>query len=215
MHDSRAFPGSLPGHFLGIAGAAFMLMALFYSFRKRILKKRGKQNPINRHITYGLLGSSLVVIHSGHAVSSLIGMFIFLSVLLVVLSGIAGYYLYKRVTRTLKDHKKDSELLKAHLKKRRHELLSACRISEPDDLKDVSPPLWRLRFRSDMMDECARWTDEVRVLADKEYIIRFFDRLKSIFTKWIRVHYTMAFLLFALLVVHVLTTLYYGLRWLP
>lgn len=192
-----------------------MLMALLYSFRKRFLKKRGKQNPINRHITYGLIGSSLVITHSGHAVSSLIGLLIFLSVMLVVLSGIVGYYMFKRVTRTLKDHKKDHELLKAHLRRRRHELLNACRIQDPEDLQEVTPPVWRLRFRSDMMDECGRWMDEVRVLAEKEYTIKFFDQLKSIFTKWVKVHHTIAFLLFALLIVHVLTNVYYGLRWLP
>lgn len=65
------------------------------------------------------------------------------------------------------------------------------------------------------MDECSHWLDEVRAFAEKEYNMRFFDRLKTIFTKWIRVHYVISGFLFALLIVHVTTTLYYGLRWLP
>ena len=67
----------------------------------------------------------------------------------------------------------------------------------------------------EMMDECSHWLDEARSLAEKEYTMRFFDRLKTIFTKWIWVHYVISGFLFALLVVHVITTLYYGLRWLP
>jgi hypothetical protein len=47
FHQDRAFPGSAPGHSLGIMGSIFMLMSLIYSFRKRVLKKKGTQNPLS------------------------------------------------------------------------------------------------------------------------------------------------------------------------
>ena len=212
FHQDRAFPGSALGHSLGIIGSIFMLMSLIYPFRKRILKKKGRQNPLSRHIAYGLIGSSLVVIHSAHEVSSLIGILIFLSVVLVVLSGIAGYFFFKKVNRSLKEQKKDCELLKKHVRSRRQELMAACRIDDPRNLNRLRP---RVLAGLSERDECERWLEELRVLAEKEYSIRFFDRLKVLFSRWFNIHYAFSVFLFALLIVHVLTTIYYGLRWLP
>lgn len=213
FHQSPDFPGSALGHSLGIIGGIFMLMTLIYPFRKRILKKKGKQNPITRHIAYGLIGSSLVVIHSAHKVSSLIGILIFLSVVLVVLSGIAGYYLFKRVNISLKEHKRDQELLKTRIKSRKQELFAACTLENTADISNSEPSLWT--SSSGVRDECERWLEEVRAIAEKEYAMKFFDRLKALFTKWLNIHHAFAGLLFALMIVHVLTTIYYGLRWLP
>lgn len=212
FHQDRAFPGSALGHSLGIIGSIFMLMSLNYSLRKRILKKKGRQNPLSRHIAYGLIGSSLVVIHSAHEVSSLIGILIFLSVVLVVLSGIAGYFFFKKVSRSLKEQQRDYELLKKHVKSRRHELMAACRIDDPKNLDRLRP---RVLTGFSAKDDCGHWLEELRVLAEKEYSIRFFDRLKALFSRWFNIHYAFSVLLFALLIVHVLTTIYYGLRWLP
>ena len=213
FHQDRAFPGSFPGHSLGILGSIFMLMTLVYSFRKRILKIRGRQNPLSRHINYGLIGSSLVVIHSAHEVSSLVGILIFLSVVLVVLSGIAGYFFFKKVNRSLKEQKRDYDLLKTHIKNRRQELMAACEIDDPGDIVSLRPRILTSPWSE--KDDCDRWLEELHVLAEKEYSIRFFDRLKIVFSRWFNIHYAFSIILFALLVVHVLTTIYYGLRWLP
>lgn len=218
VHQDPAFAGSAPGHFLGIIGAILMLMTLTYPFRKRVLKKKGKQNPLNTHITYGLVGPSLVVIHSGHKIESLIGILIFLSLVLVVLSGIVGRFLFKKVNRSLKEQKQDHKLLKEHVEKRKQELSAACRVDYANgdatgQLAGSEPSA--LSPSADMTDECSRWLDEMRMLAEKEYNMRFFDRLKTLLTKWIWVHYVISGFLFAMLIVHVITTLYYGLRWLP
>jgi len=212
FHQDRAFPGTALGHSLGIIGSIFMLMSLVYSFRKRILKKKGRQNPLARHITYGLIGSSLVVIHSAHEVSSLIGILIFLSVVLVVLSGIAGYFFFKKVNRSLKEQKRDYDLLKTHITNRRQELIAACRIDDSGDVASLKPRVLTSPWSE--KDDCDRWLEELQVLAEKEYSIRFFDRLKILFSRWFNIHYAFSVLLFALLIVHVLTTIYYGLRWL-
>ena len=77
VHQDPTFAGSALGHALGIIGGIFILMTLIYPFRKQVLKKKGRQNPLNSHIAYGLIGASLVVIHSGHKLESLIGILIF------------------------------------------------------------------------------------------------------------------------------------------
>ena len=218
VHQDPAFAGSALGHLLGIIGSILILMTLIYPFRKRVLKKKGKQNPLNSHIAYGLVGPSLVVIHSGHKLESLIGILIFLSLVLVVLSGIVGRFLFKKVNRSLKEQKQDQKILKDRIGRRKQELFAACRVDYSDGdaigkLADRNPTLWSPA--PDLMDECSLWLDEVRALAEKEYNLRFFDRLKKLFTKWTWVHYVISGFLFALLIVHVITTIYYGLRWLP
>lgn len=205
VHQDPTFAGSALGHALGIIGGIFILMTLIYPFRKQVLKKKGKQNPLNSHIAYGLIGASLVVIHSGHKLESLIGILIFLSLVLVVLSGIVGRFLFKKVNRSLKEQKRDHKLLKERIERRKQDLFAACSVDSPDE-----------EAAEDMViDECRQWLDEIRAFADKEYNMKFFDRLKTLFTRWIWVHYIISAILFALLIVHVMTTLYYGLRWLP
>ena len=216
FHQSQTFAGSLLGHGLGIIGSIMILMTLIYPFRKRILKKKGRQNPLNSHVTYGLLGPSLVVMHSAHKFSSLIGILVFLSLVLVVFSGIVGRYLYKKVNRSLREQKRDQKLMKSRIEYRKQEMVAACKTDEAADESETDTAGdYEAYSLEEMMEKCGDWLDEVRTLAEIEYATRFFDRLKTVFSRWIRIHYVISGLLFALMIVHVMTTIYYGLRWMP
>ncbi len=133
--------------------------------------------------------------------------------MLFVLSGIAGYFFFKKVNRSLKKQKRDYDLLKTHIKSRRQELMAACGIADPKDIVSLRPRVLTSPWSE--KDDCNRWLEKLQVLAEKEYSIRFYDRLKLLFSRWFNIHYAFSVLLFALLIVHVLTTIYYGLRWLP
>jgi hypothetical protein len=214
FHQSQTFAGSLLGHGLGIIGSIMILMTLIYPFRKRVLKKKGRQNPLNSHVTYGLLGPSLVVMHSAHKFSSLIGILVFLSLVLVVFSGIVGRYLYKKVNRSLREQKRDQKLMKARIENRKQEIMAACKTDEAADESETNTAGdYEAYSHEEMMEKCGDWLDEVRTLAEIEYATRFFDRLKTVFSRWIRIHYVISGLLFVLMIVHVMTTIYYGLRW--
>ncbi len=214
FHQSRTFAGSAPGHLLGIAGTILIVMTLIYPLRKRILKKKGKQNPLNSHVTYGLIGPSLVVIHSAHKFSSLVGILVFISLVLVVFSGIVGRYLFKKVNRSLREQKRDHRLMHDRIESRKNEMSAACMVNEEEtDASQDAPEQWVTH--SDMTAACGQWLDEVQALAETEHSIEFFDRLKVLFSRWLRIHYWISGFLFALIIVHVITTLYYGLRWLP
>lgn len=207
-HRNPVFAGSSLGHGIGIAGTVFITMTLIYPFRKRILKKKGKQNPLNSHVAYGLIGPSLVVIHSAHKFSSIIGALLFLTLLIVVISGIIGRFLFRKVNRSLREQKRDLKLLITQFGKRKREIRAACEVSSEDMDSGGG-------YSEYLETECDKWADEARAIADVEYSVAFFDRLKRSFSRWIRVHYWLTVLLFALIVVHVVTTIYYGLRWLP
>ena len=216
LHRSPTFAGSFLGHLIGIAGALLMCCALVYPFRKRVQKKRGKENPLNRHIYYGLIGPSVVVIHAAHKSSNLIGVITFLSMFLIVFSGIVGRFLYSRVSRTLKQqendlsllkaqfeaHKKDTELYQARLRKPQIEGM------EDDDSSEDEKVAWeRDRKYEELLDL-------VHSLAETEYVVKAFSGTKKLFSRWLRIHYMLALLLFSMMIIHILTTFYYGLRWL-
>ncbi|MDY6824286.1 MAG: hypothetical protein SWH68_10910 [Thermodesulfobacteriota bacterium] len=216
VHQNPSFAGSALGHTFGIVGSLFILMTLIYPFRKRVLKKKGRQNPLNSHIAYGLIGASLVVIHSAHKFSSLIGILVFLSLVLVVLSGVVGRYLYKHVNRSLREQRRDRKLLKARIDNRKRGITAACLpdgtiAMEEAGLPEDPPNQWP---DYDIHEDCNAWLNEIEALAEKEYAMRVFDRLKNVFSRWIRIHFLISFFLFAMIMVHVLTTLYYGLSWL-
>jgi len=211
FHQSPTFAGSIAGHAMGIAGTFFMVLALAYPFRKRVLKQRGRKNPLNRHITYGLVGPVLVVIHSAHKFSSLIGLLTFLLLLLVVLSGIVGRYLYRRIKKTTRQQQRDLKLLKNRFERERNERISACNflISESDnadaDENDID---------AEMEGVCRDLINEAGAIVEMEFSINFFDRTKALFSRWLTAHYLLSLFLFSLITVHVLSTFYYGLRWL-
>jgi hypothetical protein len=216
VHRNPTFAGGVVGHLVGIAGAAIMCLTLIYPFRKRVQKKRGKNNPLNRHIYYGLIGPCLVVVHAAHKSSNLIGVITFLSMFVIVFSGIVGRFLFRMVSRTLRQRQNDLALLEAQFEARKKdaELLRACvikpateRVEEDESIGD-EPIGWEGNRK------CEELLDVVHSLAETEYIVKAFSGTKKLFSAWLRVHYMLALLLFSMMTVHILTTFYYGLRWL-
>ncbi|MCF8105342.1 MAG: hypothetical protein K9K64_07665 [Desulfohalobiaceae bacterium] len=209
---------TLVGHGLGIIGSLLMLLTLVYPFRKRILGRKGRKNPITTHMIFGLLGSILVVIHAGGVLNSLIVNLLFLIMIGVILSGISGMFLYSRIRRTVKDYQQESSYLKQLFRKR---------------IKNISALDVRSCFRIDQMlgrlDEealaqqgvetptvrqCQDLERLVEAVGDVEYSIEVYDASQRIFGKWSLVHIHLAFFLFSLMGTHIATVMYYGLPWL-
>ncbi len=82
LHRSPRFAGSLPGGVLGVVGTILMLVPLAaYSIIKRvqIIKRRVKgwvtmRTLLMVHIYTALVGSILVLLHTGHKFDSPLGM---------------------------------------------------------------------------------------------------------------------------------------------
>lgn len=216
VHQSQTFAGSLIGHLIGIAGTVIMFLAFVYPFRKRVLKKRGRQNPLNTHIYYGLIGPSLVVIHSAHKFSSLIGMLCFLSMLVVVLSGIVGKFLFRRVNRTLKQQESDLDLLRKLFERRRNEI-SVFQVPIGTQETKHGQSNEKQAIEDEQMEFERQGQELVNLahsIAETEHVITVFSGTKTLFSRWVRVHYFLTMFLVATIIVHVLTTIYYGIRWL-
>jgi hypothetical protein len=213
FHQSETFAGSLPGHLIGISGAGIMFLTLVYPFKKRVLGQRGRQNPLSRHIFYGLAGPSLVIIHSAHKLESAIGMLTFVTMVIVVLSGIAGRFLFRRVSRTLKQQERELAMLKDEFRKRRGDA-AACGIyfglENPED--DQSENEMQNQLQRERCEQLLKFAQSISEL---EYTIAVFDSTKGLFSTWMKVHHLLTLFLFSFVIVHILTVVYYGLRWLP
>jgi hypothetical protein len=94
--------GGRIGRPLGVVGAGMMILMLGYSARKRlgVLRRLG---PLSRwldlHIFLGIVGPSLVVLHSAFKVQGLVALS-FWSMIVVAASGVFGRYLYLKIPRT-------------------------------------------------------------------------------------------------------------------
>ncbi len=213
----RSFSGTLPAHLLGIIGTLIMLMSLVYPVRKRLLGQKGGKNALKMHIYYGLLGPILVMMHAGSFQASPIAAIAFLSMLVVVFSGIVGNILFVKVSRTLREYKAEFEALKEYYNLRRKdvdEFLCLNLLWGKSSIMDFF-------FPSDMdkkagpktMTRCRELRDTLTSMAEVEATIQAFNKTKKLFTFWISVHIYGTWLLMAMILVHVVTTVYYGLRW--
>jgi hypothetical protein len=96
-------PSGFLGHTLGIVGFLMMLSTeTLYSIRKRSMRFMWGPTRIwlQVHVFTGIVGSYLVVLHSGWKFNGLAGVLLFLT-LLVVFSGFVGRYIYTAVPRRL------------------------------------------------------------------------------------------------------------------
>lgn len=112
------------GHSLGIIGATLMLMTeILYSARKRwrFFNIGRLRHWLSFHIFTGIVGPTLVLMHTGLEFRGLAGLTMLLTVL-VVASGFLGRYIYTAVPRTLAGIEVDRRTLEAEAAEKRAEL---------------------------------------------------------------------------------------------
>jgi hypothetical protein len=92
------------GYWLGIVGAVTMLLLAGYPLRKRFRFLHGVGRVANwfrLHMVLGILGPTLVILHTNFKLGSLNSRTALFTMLIVVASGIVGRYLYAKVHRGL------------------------------------------------------------------------------------------------------------------
>lgn len=210
-----SFSGTLPGNLIGLLGTLVIGYTLIYSFRKRVLGKKGRQNPLNHHVIAGLIGPALIIIHSGHTYASLNGTLAFLAMVTIVLSGLGARYLLGKVSRSLKNQQSDVAEMRKELLLRKSQIdrETCARILELDgSWEDVEE---ENAIDPVVTGHCDELLALARSLVETEYAIEGFVKTKALFDKWLKVHIYLTALLVAMISVHVLSAVYYGLRWLP
>jgi hypothetical protein len=227
FHVSPRFAGSALGGALGVSGAFLMLGPLVYSVIKRVkpIKAAVTRHVSMRtllawHIYTALLGSLLVLLHTGHKFESVLGVSLTALTLIVVFSGFVGRYLLRQI--------RDDVRRKRGLLSRLYEAYDAAseRLTMEPERRGLIQPLRSALLRAFLTEPAA--TDApgaldlgspvavarlVGSIADVESAIKARETFKRWFSRWLRLHIALAAGLYLLLGLHVWAGIHFGLRW--
>ncbi|MBK3404979.1 hypothetical protein H0176_27745 [Methylorubrum populi] len=224
VHVSPRFPGSLAGSLLGIAGAVLMLAPLLYVVIKRVpvlkahvTRRVSMRTLLAWHVYAGVLGPILGLLHAAHKFRSPLGVSLTGMMLVVVLTGYVGRYLLARIAAAVQGERSDLAALTAAFDRASSEIEAA---------RDPSPAgargwLTRLVFApaesagSAPAADLGRLVEVADAMANVEAAVRNEEVMRDFFGKWLPLHILVAILLYGLLVLHIWSGIYYGLRWLP
>lgn len=97
-----------PGYWFGISGATIMALLLVYPLRKRVkaLAVIGSVRFwFNTHMMFGILGPTLIILHSNFHLGSTNSNVALVSMLIVAGSGLIGRFIYIRIHHGLSERK--------------------------------------------------------------------------------------------------------------
>jgi hypothetical protein len=227
FHVSPRFAGSPFGGALGVTGALLMLVPLVYLVIKRVKPIKAAvtrlvsmRTLLSWHIYAGLVGSLLVLLHTGHKFESVLGISLTALTLIVVFSGFVGRYLLRRIGSDVRSKREMlSQLYEAY------DVASEQLAKEPERRRFVVPlrkalsraflTEWPATDGPAVMDvaspvSVAKLVDSI---SDVESAIEAREILKRWFSRWLRLHILLAVSLYVLLVLHVWAGIHFGLRW--
>lgn len=234
-------PAGQGGQVFGIAGTLLMLATLLYTFRKKLRKHTwlGPQKTwLEAHIFCGLVGPVLITLHTSFKFNGVISV-AYWSMVLVVLSGFVGRYLYVRMPRSIRG----TELSLEELTQRATELgaemdetgvppAMAAKIAdfERHALADgeLHPSFrglflgdWRMRRelrglnleirRSGIAPE--KLEELLRLIGERTTLLRRIAHLsqtKKLFALWHVFHQPLVYLMLAIAALHIAVALYMG-----
>ena len=235
-------PSGLIGNSLGIAGLSLMLLMHLYSLRKRFPRAtRWMGRPtfwLELHIFCGVLGPVLVTFHTSFKFNGVVSV-AYWSMVIVMLSGVVGRYLYVRIPRSIRGQ----ELTRAEIEEQVGELdrrLRSAGISptveeeiasfrrrhlpaSEDDTTWIGMTLGELPFRVGLARQLSRLR---RAVADADLGARtarlhrehavmtrrvlFLRKTRRLFELWHVYHKPLAVVMGLVVIVHVATVWYFG-----
>lgn len=246
MHpDFRALRSSgLIGHGYGMVGTALILTNLLYLVRRRFAKHLpgwigSVRAWLNLHVFTGLVGSLLVVFHSAFQLRSPIATVTFVSLGIVVATGLVGFYLYNLVPkeglRALRDRLDELRPLLPGLVKQVEDFVQRTPLTAlPHNASFTrtlfTVPRWVLeaRVRRRNLRAAARQDKTMRVLERTHpRLARAFVRELSqlaaaeadthagaaLMRTWRSLHRFLALLMIVSVSVHIGVAWFYGFRW--
>ena len=232
-------PSGPVGQTFGITGAALMLMPFLYMVRKRAtwLKRAGNLRTwLEVHLFCGVVGPVLVTFHTSFKFNGIVSA-AYWSMVVVVLSGFVGRYLYVRIPRSIRG----IELTRAELDARADEIkaeladstqpasiVARVKAFERAAVPDGRPSLTDLLFGEVGIARRRRALDRelesagvpleqrdeiVRLTAARSTLLRriaHLQRTKKLFALWHVFHLPLVYLLVVIVTAHAAITLYMG-----
>ena len=228
VHRSPRFPGSLTGGVLGVSAALLMILPpLLYSavkrveFFKRVVTKRISLGTLlTWHVYTSIVGSILAVLHTGHRFESNLGIWLTAMMLLTVLSGFVGRYFLGYASLELREKQ---DLLNRLATEYNQIVGEMSRQPDAEIGYVASHGFIRRALNSFVGAEIllgdARTALSRRALllaesiADLEYAIKTHELLKRRTARWLTAHIATSCAFYLLLIFHIWSGIYFGLRW--
>jgi hypothetical protein len=116
--DPRLAPSTDAGYYVGVVGASLMLLLMTYPLYKRVRAFHSLGTAkfwFRLHMTCGLLGPALIVVHSGLHMRSMNAAWAFWSMIVVAGSGVIGRFLYRAIHRGMHGEMETSQSLSAEV----------------------------------------------------------------------------------------------------
>jgi hypothetical protein len=202
LHVSPRFAGSLAGGVLGITAASLMILVLVYPavkhigwLNKRVTRHVSQGRLLSLHIYGGLLASIIAILHSGHKYQNVLGIALVIDIMIVIATGFIGRYYLGHLGIELRQQQALLGTLRTAYDR------VALRLGAHQATVSVAPDVPIL--------------DLVDAIADVEYSLAARDAAKRIAGRWTVVHIVASIALYGLLLLHIGSNIYYGLRWLP
>jgi hypothetical protein len=229
------------GHALGILGASLMLMTeTLYSARKRwgIIRFGQVRQWLSFHIFTGIVGPTLVLMHTGLAFRGLAGLAMAMTIV-VVASGFLGRYIYTAVPRTMAGKEVDRRTLEEQTIRQREALLKwsagksahvqrlvqqevalATREGESSPLTVITRSLQEYGQRRDLRatmralerEEKTRMSELEALINRQRRLKRQIDSLQTVrkmMAWWHMLHVPLGLTLFASVAIHIVAAIYY------
>ncbi|MBB1286862.1 hypothetical protein HRH25_20945 [Flavisolibacter sp. BT320] len=228
VHRSPRFPGSLPGGLLAISAALLMVVPpLLYSAAKRInwakekiTKRVSLGTLLTWHVYTSIIGAILAILHTGHRFESSIGIWLTTFMLLTVLSGFVGRYYLNYSSTELREKKDLLNLLATEYNR----LSEASAQSTNPEITYAATHGWMRRALNSftgLEPSEAGLTAPVSVrairlteaIADVEYAIKTHEVLKRRTARWLIAHIVTSCAFYLLLIIHIWSAIYFGLRY--
>lgn len=225
VHRDPSFAGSFTGTMIGITAAVFMLGEFFYfaakrlpTFRSWVTQRVSMRSLLTWHIYGGILGPILAIVHSSHRYDSTLGTLLLTLLILNVLCGFVGRYLYNQVATEIREKQE----LQAGL---RIEYTALSKTLGDDPRTELTrlgenmgliTSLSYIPSRNFAHDDGAKLQllRVIDALSDVDYSIRAHDKLKVWFNRCMQLHLALSLAVLGLLIAHIWAELYVGLRWL-
>jgi hypothetical protein len=212
-------PSGAVGQALGVAGLVMMLVPVAYAVRKRwspMARAGSMKSWLDVHIFCGMVGPALVTFHTSFKFNGIVSV-AYWSMVIVVLSGVIGRYLYVRIPRSLRG----AELSYAEIEARAAGLMAdvAAAGVPASDLERAATGwgaaawLERRRTRRRLVERGLDRATADRVLAlasERALLLRrltHLARTRRLFALWHVFHLPLVYLMFAIVIAHV------GLAW--
>lgn len=202
IHTAPRFAGSAWGGLFGVTAALFMLVPLAYTVAKRnsvvrrwVTAHYSIGSLLKLHVYFGLVGAFLALVHSGHNFQSVLGIGLTAALLLTVLSGFIGQYYLRYVAENIREKRSELSVLWRTLEIRSQSLASG----------PLEPSI-SLRAAAEILPVAT-------ATAELQYSVQFQERVRRLFSVWLKLHIICSVIFYVLLMLHIWSGIYFGLRW--